>query len=343
MPDGWEHDPWFRLENSGDLALLRATIWPGLDWVASTESVAYNRGLIQYLKKCGEVNRAFSGGVFLGEPRETLRMIRNPAQGLRNILNSYMDSVGRSKKRSPKNWKKNLSGQYLEYVFGIVPLVNDINEGMKAFRRLTEEPAKVPVTGVGVMEYGPVPSRTETLMTTVPYSVYPPVMIASRVATEKSVVRFRGMVWRRSRAATVDKAALFGFSPEQFIPTVWELLPWSFLIDYFTNIGDVLEAGVVNQGDIAWTNVSSTVIRTQKYTESVAPASTHAGWSSASVGGSPSFAHLERRTVTRSTPTSIGIPTLTLELPGRPAQFANMLALFTQAQDISPQSFRYRR
>jgi hypothetical protein len=35
---------------------------------------------------------------------------------------------------------------------------------------------------------------------------------------------------------------LLGFRWEDFIPTVWELIPYSFLVDYFTNIGDVLSA-----------------------------------------------------------------------------------------------------
>lgn len=36
------------------------------------------------------------------------------------------------------------------------------------------------------------------------------------------------------------------------IPTAWEMLPWSFLIDYVSNIGDVISANLVSMENVAW-------------------------------------------------------------------------------------------
>lgn len=39
------------------------------------------------------------------------------------------------------------------------------------------------------------------------------------------------------------RAHLTGVHPSHILENVWEALPWSWLIDYFTNIGDVIQAG----------------------------------------------------------------------------------------------------
>lgn len=44
----------------------------------------------------------------------------------------------------------------------------------------------------------------------------------------------------------------FGIMPSQFLPTVWELIPYSWLVDYFTNMGDIVAAACRNYGDLSW-------------------------------------------------------------------------------------------
>ena len=330
----------YTLTLSGEIAGILATNPTPFNWSPMSASTAYNRGLTQYLKRVGEVNRAFSGGTFVGELRETLRMIRNPAQGIRNILDSYMSDLKGQKKRSPKNWKKNLSSTWLEYAFGLVPLIHDIQDATKAYNRLVEEPTFIPVSAAGVHDVnvpGPVNTAYNVLISGFS-DLYCPKIFYDRRSTDKAIVKFRGYVRRDSRATLAGKAALFGFTPEQIIPTAWELLPWSFLVDYFTNIGDICETAVVNQGSIAWTNVSEIVIQTSEYYVRVADATLQTG-SERTVGGEPSTARIQRRRVNRYVPTSLSLPNLTFEVPGRPAQWANMTALFAQAQRLHPQRF----
>jgi hypothetical protein len=331
---------YYNLKLSGDLAYIQA-LRGRPDWVPISSAIAYNRGLIQYLKKVGQVNQAFSGQIFLGELRETLRMIKSPAQGIRNILGSYFDDLKRQKKRRPKQWKKNLSGSWLEYAFGIVPLVSDIQDACKAWNRLVEEPRFVLVTSAGVEERN-VPSRTLVQGMSSYLGAYAPRIDHTLVSTDRAVVRFKGYVKRESRATLAGKAQLFGFDPIQFVPTVWELIPWSFLIDYFTNIGDIIETGCVNRSSIAWTNVSTVVFQIMDHNIQVSPAAYQMG-SDRSVGGTPSTAKYTRRYVERSTPSELGLPSLTLELPGRPTQWANMTALFAQVSNgLHPQRMHTR-
>jgi hypothetical protein len=46
----------------------------------------------------------------------------------------------------------------------------------------------------------------------------------------------------------------WGLGTRDFIPTIYELIPYSFLVDYFVNIGEILNAWSFNQADLAWHN-----------------------------------------------------------------------------------------
>jgi hypothetical protein len=332
----------FTLRLTGELAAIQASFYP-IDWSPMSASVAYNRGLTSYLKAVHAVNQSFSGLIFLGEMRETLRMIRNPAQGLRNILDAYVSNAKRMKRQrphqTPKEWKKNLGSAWLEYAFGIVPLVSDIKSIAATYNRMFELPRFVAVEGYG-REDQSIPSRSfnNQLTTAVPADPnYFPKLLLSRKSTDVAKAKFRGFVRQDCHATPAGAAVLAGFDPYQFIPAAWELLPWSFLIDYFSNIGDVLETSVVDQSKIAWTNVSVIVKQTSTFYCTVAPKGFQQG-SDVEVDGKASTATATRHNVARSTPASLGVPTIQLELPGLPAQWANMTALFAQANaEVHPQ------
>jgi hypothetical protein len=40
----------------------------------------------------------------------------------------------------------------------------------------------------------------------------------------------------------LPKADLLQLTPKDFLPTAWDLLPFSFIADYFANIGDIINA-----------------------------------------------------------------------------------------------------
>lgn len=44
----------------------------------------------------------------------------------------------------------------------------------------------------------------------------------------------------------------FGLLARDFLPTVWEVIPWSFVADYFVNIGDMVSAWSYGFQDLNW-------------------------------------------------------------------------------------------
>lgn len=305
-------------------------------------SEASNRAAIAFLKHARAVQREFSSPIFLGELKETLAMIRKPGQGLRNILNRYLNDLSKRKKKSPKDWKKNLSSAWLENSFGWQPLFQDLQSGYKAYRSLVErhKDENVIVSGFGIEEKD-VPGASGYFNPQFMGSGGFLRGVLSYQTKDKAFVKFRGCVVRRVDVTLRNKLSRVGFDPSEFVPTVWELLPWSFLIDYFSNIGDVLESNAFNRADLAWAAQTNVQFRTTKGTQ----------WVDAdylrsqkdyfvSFTGEPASALIERRVVSRLAVADIPLPTLSLELPGRPAQFANMLALWTQAVSLHPQSHR---
>lgn len=201
-----------------------------------------------FFAKVRKARSAFQGGVFLGELREAVHMIVRPGKALREAVSSYSVAAKKAvrRERNAKSAAKAVSGLYLENAFGWGPLSNDIDSGMDALSRV---PNLIPE----VVQYT---AFIENTTGTVDVTNVPPgtgIGILSKYRTRYSgLVRYKGAVAWESDNLAPSWQSRWGLETRDFVPTLYELMPWSFMIDYFTNLGKVIDAMSIGVVSLRW-------------------------------------------------------------------------------------------
>jgi len=226
--------------------------FPAANPTSLSATVAQNLAKERFMLNCLAKQRMFTGGVFLGELRKTLRMIRSPAKSLFSSIGGTIDSLRKRGKLLPKNRRKEfLANTYLEATYGWLPLISDIQNGAEALAEYTlKRRDHIPVRGYSGVVLDSYAETWEYQGLLDPLS-----MLARDLRTVKTntvEVKYYGKL----RSDPIDTLAMharfFGFDPRSFVPTAWELIPYSFLVDYFTNIGNVINAWSFQTSQLIW-------------------------------------------------------------------------------------------
>lgn len=294
---------------------------------SSVMSNAQNKALIRILKKIREEQGRFSGPTFLGELRDAIRMIRHPAKTLGDSANKWAENMAReaknagSAKHKVKRFKQVLSESWLENAFGWQPLMSDIGNIAESSLERIDEKRIIRLRGFASDE-----TATESIGTSgVGYMNVLELHASSELY--KTECQYLVGVWAKAETSSSAFGRVIAdsrFDLSEVIPTAWELIPWSFLADYFTNIGDVLGTAFVSRSNVAWvcrtTRTTNTLIRTGQR-----------AWSDdlqmlQVIGYKPARLLSRWSRVVRES-ADLPIPEFRFELPGRLGQFANIAAL----------------
>lgn len=304
-----------------------------------SDAKANAEALGKFAQRILQARTALQGGVVVGELMQTLQMLKNPAQGLRRLVDDwgYAARRIRSTRRvtslpfHTRTVAQNLADAWLEYSFGWKPLLHDIRDGCRALntqyagrplhvRRIT---GKATTNGEGYDDNSTI--NQNSLM-----------IWRGRVRSVGScTVIYRGAV----RVEAVDPhemdPALFGFTPSQFLPTAWELIPYSFLIDYFTNIGDIVAGWSTLFANLAWCNRT-----VRKSYEEIRTADTDKTLSSAFLSCSPAIVTTSKTSVVRAKYSGTTVPDLTFTIPSLESKkWLNIAALIASRK--SDRSWHY--
>lgn len=217
----------------------------------SFSTTVQSRAAARFISNCRDANRAIMAGVSLGEMGETLRMIRRPLQSLRKGVNDYLRDLKKIPKavRTRKQAQQAVSGTWLEHSFGWRPLMSDIADGYDALERYrgANRLRTKRVRGFA-QDQIPIASYMSTPIDVTGQLYYN--HTSNEYQTRQSIHYGVMGISHDSRIAMAR--SLLGFNLEDFAPTLYELVPWSFLIDYFTNFGAVIDSWAFNTSRLRW-------------------------------------------------------------------------------------------
>lgn len=206
----------------------------------------------------------FYGVVFAAELDKTFRMLRNPLNELAKLFRELLHS------RHYKTWRRKqhvkyglsaavslkdyISSEWLKYRYGIMPLIYDA-QGILAIANEKHQSPRMTSRGKSKLaEHG-----KTVIETTAPFDDG----------------YFQGITWKK---AIVETAGAFagvlythegslqhrtGYHPEDWASSMYELIPFSFVADWFVNAGDFVRAATPKVGvkvEAEWTTTHFEVV-----------------------------------------------------------------------------------
>lgn len=289
---------------------------------------AENLAIQRFYQDLARAQAQFKGMVFSGELLETLRMIKSPARALRNGIGDYLRAIKKwaAGRRSSRRQKQSFVREtWLEYSYGWAPLISDLEDGLVAL-----------YTGQFARPLFTMVKSKGSARSTTPVSLGSQLDLGNAMqlrydveSTDEANVRFYGAY--HSEGPDVGKFAHFGFTPWEFVPTLYELIPFSFLVDYFTNLGEIISAWSYRNIGCKWASQGYEIKSSKKTTNiRVVYIGLQVPPHKYVVHGSPGSSTAFYRRVVRIPTVSIPLPSLALEVPGmRSTKWINIASLST--------------
>lgn len=325
-----------------------------------SETTADNQALSRLYAALRQQRSHTQAGVTAGELPKTIEEIRHFTQQIANRFASHrraqarylgqwlgtfrVDSRGNPvrtrelvdrSRRLPPSFYDILRDQWLSFSLGIRPLVKDVKDLAETVARWKHEHERVPpmrIRGYGRDQKEHYATTSLGIINTINY-----------VLNERSYSTVE-VIWRCGLRPDMNSASfgsahrlfqlLGSYDLENWVPTIWNLLPWSFVVDYVTNVADVVTAMITDTSQVSW------VLKTTRY-ETVKEVGGNVPYQreysgnidgpvyrtqSGTLGG---YKQTTRKVV-RTVQSGIALPTLSFNLPSTEGfAIPNLIALFS--------------
>lgn len=179
-------------------------------------------------------------GETLSDLDQTVSMLHRPFGGARDLLGRMIKNKRRHLGKTAVSAARAISNTWLEYRYGWRPLILDIHnvsEEIRTLRAKLERKRLVVRAGESnVLE--DVKTFTQRPLTwNSSWKLSGEIRYTSEYRVHAGVI---------FDVVSVDKLQelnrIIGFRPNDFVSTAWEIVPYSFVIDWFVNIGPWLQA-----------------------------------------------------------------------------------------------------
>lgn len=216
---------------------------PSANFIASVK----NKVIQDTNSKVRQAHKSLQGLVSLGEMGQSVRMVNRMGRDIFGKTQSYLRDLNKIAGRlTPQNIMRTVNERWLEYRFGVRPLVSDIGGFIDAcYQNRYGRPPRVLIRSSATsMEKNP-PTRGS-------FGVHWH-LIESSVEKQKIYgYKLYGCIGLDDLGSPPPFRQEFGLTLDEFVPTLWELIPYSFLVDYVSNIGAIIDAYSLNKSSIRW-------------------------------------------------------------------------------------------
>lgn len=175
-------------------------------------------------------------------PLAEIRELRRTVRGATEYTGFYLQKMLALRKRLSSSKKADLlvrhaADKWLTYSFGVAPIISDIGDIANSINaRLSKDIPVLRLQGSAGTKW------QESGKTTGITGCYSADLNASHFTEHTYKVKYVcGLDLAISSANSYSISDQFGFVKENFVPTLWELIPYSWIADYFTTAGEFLE------------------------------------------------------------------------------------------------------
>jgi hypothetical protein len=297
---------------------------------------AYNGALSLFHTKANSALAHLQAGVIAGEWGETTKLLKTRSKsvyqattGLNQRIEKYIRQLRRLGLKRTERLRKllgHVSDLWLENAFAIQPLVNDIENTIEYFNDASKD-LTAKIRAINDDNWDIASPKRHALGNSGAQISY---LWRRKYAHEILIV---GQVGVDDISSLEDKK--LGIHLSDLAPTIYELIPYSFLIDYFANINAII-AGVSNLSlSVKWASMTQrkTSINTyssgypQPYAANVYP-----GAKIVIKKFAPQNVSFQKKYVVRTPLSSVAIPSLVFSLPGSTGKWLNIAALATASE-----------
>lgn len=185
-------------------------------------------------------------GEDLGEWKQTRDAIKRPLPQVRQLMETALNNHTNALKRpNPRAIVSGLADTWLEWVYGWKPLANSLADAFVGIQNRDNFVHYYPFQASGNADSNGITLEEQQTNSNTGVNV-------RGYSRDNAKVRYQG-IWE-SRVDIPKKKVndILGLNTQNIIPTIWNLIPYSFLIDYFTNVGDFMNITAVPWSGVRW-------------------------------------------------------------------------------------------